>query len=223
MFDVDGTLVDSQHHIVEAQAMAFAAHGLPAPTRERALSVVGLSLVEAFCELAGPHGPVTRLADAYRDAWTVLRQKPDYVETLYPGAGELLGRLARRADLTLGIATGKSRRGVDRLLEAQGWRHLFASVQTADDHPSKPHPSMLFAALAETAIAATHATMVGDTSYDMAMAVAAQVRPLGVSWGYHPPAALHAAGAVGIAEGMDALERMLLEPMDATQMDATHE
>ena len=159
MFDVDGTLVDSQHHIVEAQALAFASQNLPAPTREKALSVVGLSLIEAFRELAGPHGPAASLAEAYREAWTVLRQRPGYAEVLYAGAGELLAGLACREDLRLGIATGKSRRGVDRLLEAQGWRGLFASVQTADEHPSKPHPSMLLAALEETAVPPARATM----------------------------------------------------------------
>ena len=126
VFDIDGTLVDSQHDILEAQAMAFTAHGLPAPPREKALSVVGLSLIEAFRALVGPRGPAASLAEAYREAWTALRQRPDFAEVLYPGARELLARLQRREDV--GVATGKSRRGVDRLLETQGWRGLFATV-----------------------------------------------------------------------------------------------
>ncbi len=213
LFDVDGTLVDSQHHIIEAQAMAFAAHGMAPPTRERSLSVVGLSLIEAFCELAGPHGPAASLAEAYRDAWTSLRQRPGYAEVLYPGVNDLLLALAPRGDVRLGIATGKSRRGVERLLEAQDWRPLFATVQTADDHPSKPDPSMLLAALAETGIAAERATMVGDTSYDMAMALAAGVRPIGVDWGYHEPAALLTSGAAAVAGDMEALRVLLEEPL----------
>ena len=216
VFDIDGTLVDSQHDIVEAQAMAFAAHGLPAPTREKALSVVGLSLIEAFRALVGPHGPAASLAEAYREAWTALRQRPEFAEVLYPGAQDLLARLQRREDVRLGVATGKSRRGVDRLLETQGWRGLFATIQTADEHPSKPDPSMLRAALAESGIPAKCAAMVGDTTYDMAMAVAAHVRPIGVAWGYHEPAALLTSGAATIAGDMDALETI------AMAMDRMH-
>ena len=209
IFDVDGTLVDSQHHIVEAQAVAFAAYGLPAPTRARALSVVGLSLDEAFRELAGPLGPVAGLSEAYRAAWTDIRHKPDYAEVLYPGVPAMLAALASCADTRLGIATGKSRRGVDRLIASQGWGDWFVTIQTADEHPSKPHPSMILAALAETGVCAARACMVGDTSYDMAMAVAAGVGPVGVAWGYHDAAALRASGAAVIAGDVDTLRAIL--------------
>ena len=111
IFDVDGTLVDSQHHIVAAQGLAFAEVGLPAPSRAAALSVVGLSLPEAFRALVGADGPVDALCRAYRDAWTALRRTPGFTEVLYPGAGDTVHAFAARADIRLGIATGKSRPG----------------------------------------------------------------------------------------------------------------
>ena len=209
VFDVDGTLVDSQHQIVAAQAKAFAAFGLTPPPRAAALSVVGLSLNEAFLVLAGENAPIAGLAEAYKDAWQDLRRQPAYEEPLYPGARETVARLASEPATLLGLATGKSRRGVAALLEAQGWRRLFATTQTADDHPSKPDPSMLIAAMGEAGVAASATAMVGDTSFDMAMAVAAGVAPLGVAWGYHEPAALLAAGASIVVESFDALERAL--------------
>ena len=209
IFDVDGTLVDSQDHIVEAQRRAFATQGLPIPTRERSLSVVGLSLPEAFAALVGADGPTEALAASYKAAWFALRQEPGYRESLYPGAGEAVATLSARPDVTLGLATGKSRRGVERLLDTQRWRGMFATVQTADDHPSKPHPSMLRAALAETGLPASAAVLVGDTTYDMAMAQAAGVRAVGVGWGYHDAGALMEAGATAIARDFAELAAML--------------
>ncbi len=209
VFDVDGTLVDSQHGIVEAQRRAFAAFGLPFPSRSRSLSVVGLSLTEAFAALVGVDGPVAGLAKAYRDAWTDLRAEPSFTEPLYPGVGDLLVALAARPGVALGLATGKSRKGVDRLIAAQGWSGLFATVQTADEHPSKPHPSMLRAALAQTTIEPRDATMIGDTSFDMAMAVAAGVRALGVGWGYHSAEALIDGGAERVLADVPALASFL--------------
>ena len=209
VFDVDGTLVDSQHHILEAQARAFAAHGLPMPSRRRALSVVGLSLAEAFAELVGPEGPVDSLSQAYKDAWTGMRSEDGFAEVLYPQAGETIEKLSKLPDLRLGIATGKSRKGVERVIAAQGWNGIFATIQTADDHPSKPHPSMILAALGETGINHDNATMVGDTSFDIAMAASARVRPIGVAWGYHDPAALLACGATAVMEDFAELQILL--------------
>lgn len=204
IFDLDGTLVDSQHEIVEAQARAFAAHGLPAPTRAKALSVVGLSLTEAFRVLAGADGPLESLAEAYKAAWTDLRQRPGYSDNLYPGAEAAIAAL-RGAGVTLGIATGKSRRGVDRILAARGWSDLFATVQTADTHPSKPDPSMILTALAETGAEPSDSLMIGDTTYDIEMAVAAGITPIGVAWGYHPTEMLVEAGAARVVTTFDEL------------------
>ncbi|ACA20633.1 HAD-superfamily hydrolase, subfamily IA, variant 1 [Methylobacterium sp. 4-46] len=195
VFDVDGTLVDSQHLIVAAQEAAFAAVGLPAPSRARALSVVGLSLPQAFTALVGADGPVTALAAHYKEAFHRLRAEAALREPLFPGAAELLARLHRQPEVQLGIATGKSRRGVDHLIRAYGWEGWFATVQTADDAPSKPHPAMLEQAMGEVGLSAADTLMIGDTTYDMLMARGAKVVPIGVAWGYHTPEALTAAGA----------------------------
>jgi phosphoglycolate phosphatase len=208
IFDVDGTLVDSQNYICEAQRRAFVQHGLEPPPRAQMLSIVGLSLVRAFETLA-PHAPAESMAQAYKDAWHDMRHNPEWDDPLFPGARETIETLSRRDDILLGVATGKSRKGVANLFDKTGWERLFVTVQTADDHPSKPAPDMVLAALAETGVDAADALMIGDSTYDIQMACAAGVRALGVSWGYHAPDALLAAGAHAILEDFDALAQRL--------------
>jgi phosphoglycolate phosphatase len=219
LFDVDGTLVDSQNIIVAAQRAAFSAHGLEPPSRERSLSIVGLTLVEAFTVLVGPGGPVESLAETYRFAFAELRQDPAYAEPLYPGAAACLERLSRRHDVALGIATGKSRRGVAHLVQRHGWDRLFATIQTADDAPSKPHPGMILQAMDAVGASAAETAMVGDSSFDMAMARAAGVLPIGVSWGFQPVEALRQAGAGLIVDSYAALQAVL-ESVLAAQVQA---
>lgn len=186
IFDVDGTLVDSQAHILAAMTHAFAGLGLAAPPAEKVLGIVGLSLPVAMVQLAPMLGQAdqARLVAGYKDSFSALRGES--LSPLYPGAAAMLDQLAQDRGLVLGIATGKSRRGLDHIIAAQGWQGRFATVQVADDHPSKPDPSMLHACLRETGIAADCAVMVGDTRFDMDMARAAGVAGLGVAWGYHP-------------------------------------
>jgi len=209
VFDVDGTLVDSQNLIVEAQARAFASLGMAAPCRERALSVVGLSLVEAFDVLTDGKGPSDLLAAAYKDAWTQLRALPGCHDPLYPGAQELLMDLADREDCLLGIATGKSRAGVMRLFDRHGWHDVFDTIQTADDAPSKPAPDMFLRALSETGVAPHESCMIGDTTFDMAMAHSAAARAIGVGWGYHRHDKLKKAGAEHIVDDFTSLRGLL--------------
>ncbi len=217
IFDVDGTLVDSQNFIVEAQRQAFLAHGLEPATRERALSIVGLSLREAFLEIGGPDAPVDSLAQAYRDFWSVNRHNPDYADVMFPGAVDMVQRLGKRDDILLGIATGKSLRGVTHLFDLHGWHDLFVTIQTSDNHPSKPAPSMILQALADTGIHPDRAIMVGDTSFDMAMARSAGVRGIGVSWGYHPNEELTGAGAERIIDHFDELLQVLDGALDGAK------
>jgi len=200
IFDIDGTLVDSQDFIVEAQRRAFSVHEMAVPSRETCLSIVGLSLTEAFTALVGAAGPVESLADAYRSAWHDMREEAAFAEALYPGARETVAALAHRDDIVLGIATGKAKRGVNHLFDRCGWHPHFKTVQTSDDHPSKPAPDMVLAALAETGIPPASAYMIGDTSYDMQMAKAAGVHALGVAWGYHASDQLRQAGAEAVAK-----------------------
>ena len=211
IFDVDGTLVDSQAMIAASLTAAFRAEGVTVPERSRMMSIVGLSLVDAMAVLAPGQEAVghERLAAAYKEAFWQHRANGEHTETLFPGAEELLEKLRARGDTALGIATGKSRRGVAHLIEKHGWEGWFATVQTSDDHPSKPHPSMITMALNETATAATQTIMIGDTSYDIAMARAAGVWAAGVMWGNHPPVELTKAGAHSIANNFKELERQL--------------
>jgi phosphoglycolate phosphatase len=197
VFDCDGTLVDSQHMIVAAMERAFAVFGLPSPGRSSILSVVGLSLEPAVSRLL-PTGnvlDVTALAEAYKGAFGDLRRDREHQEPLYPGVRETLLALAGERATLLGVATGKSRRGLAAVLEREGLADLFVTLQTADTHPSKPHPAMLLAAMAEAGVDNKRTLMVGDTTYDITMARDAGTRAIGVGWGYHPVADLEAAGA----------------------------
>jgi len=223
IFDIDGTLVDSQEFLVEAQRRAFAAHRLEPPSRETSLSIVGLSLHEAFAVLAGEQGPVESLAQAYRDAWKTLRGDPAFEDPLYPGARDIVETLAERADVILGIATGKSRNGVAHLLERCGWGGLFSTVQTSDDHPSKPAPDMILAAMAETGAAPAATYMIGDTTYDMAMARAAGVHSIGVAWGYHACPELEGAGAERIVANFSELLHFIERGLDDSPRDGHRE
>jgi phosphoglycolate phosphatase len=213
VFDVDGTLIDSQHLILAAMARAFEAAGHPLPTREAVLGIVGLSLPEAMAALA-PHLPepeTLALAAHYRDSFMARRARgAGYGDApLYPGALAALERLAADPWTRLGVATGKARRGLEHVFAAHGLARFFATSQTSDSHPSKPHPSMLLAALAETGCRADAAVMVGDTEFDMAMGRAAGFATVGVAWGYHPRARLEAAGADLVIDGYEALDAAL--------------
>ena len=210
VFDCDGTLVDSQAAICRSMEAAFAAAGLPPPDRNAVRRIVGLSLPEALRQLA-PDAPDERRShalEAYKASFRAARSEGVLDEPLYPGVEALLRRL-HAAGHTLGVATGKSDRGLAACLTRHGVRALFTTLQTADRHPSKPHPAMLEAALFEAGAAPRDAVMVGDTVFDVAMAQAAGVRAVGVAWGYHEPAELLAAGAVGVAQSAEELEILI--------------
>jgi phosphoglycolate phosphatase len=211
VFDCDGTIIDSQAGIVLSMVHAFTALQMTPPTREATLSVVGLSLPEAFAVLAPDVDKTTRmaLAERYKSAFRDLNHDPAETEILFPQAKQTIGLLAAREDHLLGIATGKSRRGIDRLFDREGWHGSFATIQTADDHPSKPHPSMLQRAILETDATPEITVMVGDTTYDMAMARSAGVAAIGVAWGYHTVTELRNAGAHIIVDGFDDLPQAI--------------
>lgn len=197
LFDVDGTLVDSQADIVASMQSAFGAVGTEPPSRAQILGIVGLSLPQAMEALAPERGPEERhrMVEAYKASYMASRAAKGSAQSspLYPHVREVLDALVARDDLLLGTATGKSRRGLDLLVDGFALRGHFVTLQCADDHPSKPHPSMIEAAMRDTGVEPRHTVMIGDTSFDMEMAVAAGVTPLGVSWGYHSRARLGAA------------------------------
>ncbi len=210
VFDCDGTLVDSQHVIVDAMRAAFRANGLDEPLGEAVRRVVGLSLEYAVAALLPEAGPATwaAVAESYRRAWRELRTMPGFREPLYPGARELLLGLDGGGYL-LGVATGKGRRGLEEVLMRHGLRALFVTLQTADDNPSKPHPAMLERAMAETGSRPAETVFVGDTTFDADMAGSAGVRFVGVAWGYHPPEELARAGAGRVLESFAELPPLL--------------
>lgn len=200
VFDCDGTLVDGQAAVCDAMDAAFAAHGLPLPDRHLVRRSVGLSLPQAVRSLLPDADEDLRQSIdlAYRNAFRAAREAGQLVEPLYAGVRELLETL-RGDGWLLGVATGKSDRGLEHCLATHGLSQHFITLQTADRHPSKPHPAMLEAALFEAGTQPQSAVMIGDTAYDMLLAANAGVRALGVDWGYHTPDELTEAGAEAVA------------------------
>jgi phosphoglycolate phosphatase len=210
VFDCDGTLVDSQRFIVDCMQAAFAAEGLPAPSADAIRRIVGLSLVHAVDRLLGGRDPALaeQVAQRYRDTFMARRLEGGIDEPLFPGTRELLDALAARR-VAMGVATGKTMRGLLHVLEHHGIRDHFVTLQTADLHPSKPHPAMVEAAMREVGALPGETMMVGDTSFDIEMAVAARVLPVGVSWGNHPVVELRAVGAEHVLDHFAELLELL--------------
>jgi phosphoglycolate phosphatase len=148
------------------------------------------------------------LTEAYKRAFRAARQSGELQQPLFTGIAALLDDLRTQGWL-LGVATGMSRRGLDHCLATHHLSDHFITLQTADDHPSKPHPAMLEAALLDAAADQQDAVMIGDTVFDMQMACDAGVRAIGVDWGYHPPHELLAAGATGVATSPTELGEIL--------------
>lgn len=211
VFDCDGTLVDSQANILRAMHSSFQRMGLADPDPHAVRRVVGLSLVEAMQALL-PDAEADlhrRLAEDYKLAFQRLRADSLLdPEPLFDGIADLLGELEAGGWL-LAVATGKSDRGLKLCLEHHGIEQRFISLQTADRHPSKPHPSMLLKCLEDAGAQASEACIIGDTVFDISMGVNANVRAIGVDWGYHDGVELLEAGAVGVARDSAHLKDLL--------------
>ena len=210
LFDCDGTMVDSQANICASMDQAFVAHGLTPPDHHQTRRIVGLSLHEAVRQLLPERDDalVAAVTQSYKNGFFELRQKNAVHEPLYDGLLELIERLESDGWM-LGVATGKSDRGLNHCLEVHGLSKRFVTLQTADRHPSKPHPAMVQLAISEAGAAAETTAMIGDTSFDMEMGVNAGVRPIGVNWGYHDSDELLSAGAHCVAMTMDELYETL--------------
>jgi phosphoglycolate phosphatase len=207
LFDCDGTLVDSQANICRSMEEAFLLGGLIVPSRDAIRRIIGLSVVEAIAALSPELDDARHrtLAEEYKAAFFRLRASGAMdEEPLFDGMIAALDSLAE-AGWLIGVATGKSDRGLARILAHHGIADRFVTLQTADRHPSKPHPSMVELAMAEAGAAPGTTVMIGDTSYDMMMGRAAGARALGVAWGYHPAEELSAAGAHAIARTVASL------------------
>ena len=214
VFDCDGTLVDGQADVCWAMERAFTRAGLTAPDVSLVRRAVGLSLPQAVRALAPDLSEDQNRAvtEFYRTSFRARREEGLLDEPLYDGIAELLAGL-RDSGWQLAVATGKSDRGLAACLATHGIADMFVSLQTADRHPSKPHPAMLEAALFEAGALPQQAVMIGDTSFDMLMARSAGVRGVGVAWGYHAPAELLASGALSVADTVAALSQALEEAL----------
>ncbi len=215
IFDCDGTLVDSGATIHRALAETFDAHGLELPPVRECRKVIGLSLTEAMAALVpdATDGGHVELAETYKSCFQRARQNGLVEEPMFDGILELLDGLESDGWL-LAVATGKSDRGLRHCLESHGLHARFVSLQTADRHPSKPSPSMALAAMADAGASPGRTVVVGDTSFDIAMGVAAGASAIGVGWGYHEPAELLAAGARAVADVPADVRNLAKESVD---------
>ena len=196
IFDCDGTLVDGQHMIISAMKQASVNCKVPYPGDEQVRRIVGLSLPEAISKV------YPQLSDhdqglihgEFVGHFQYLRTLDDHHEPLYEGIKEAIETL-NEMDILLGVATGKSRRGLENTLKIHGLEKHFVTLNTADDGPGKPHPSMINVAISDTGARQENTYMIGDTTYDMQMASLAGVHSVGVTWGYHEKHELIASGA----------------------------
>jgi phosphoglycolate phosphatase len=205
VFDWDGTLIDSAATIVECIQSAALDMGLEAPDRERASHVIGLGLQDSLRH-AVPGLPAERyfeFADHYRRHFRARQQ----FMSLFPGIRDLLAGMSHSHGLA--IATGKSRKGLDRSLEAEGLRRYFSASRCADETNPKPHPAMLLEIMDELGIDPGRTLMIGDTSHDLDMAKAAGVDALAVTYGAHPEQGLRACGPRGCVASVAELSEWL--------------
>jgi len=210
VFDVDGTLVDSRRSIQASSDAAFRHLGRTPPPYDAVRQTIGLSLAEGLAQLA-PDLTAEELSELlafYRSYFSELHQDPEWRDPLYEGAADLLETL--KADgWKIAMATGQSRRGVERALRVHAWADIFDSTHCADDGPGKPHPSMLLEAMRALGADPSRTVMVGDTAHDIRMARAAQVTSVGVTWGFHTRDEIEAAQADVICETFEALQAVI--------------
>ncbi len=209
LFDVDGTLLDSGNIIIGAQERTAEAFGLVHPGREAGFGVVGLSLDLALGQLFGDAVPVDHLSETYKRIFNAMRGSAGFEEPLFDGVPAVLSELASLGDTKLGIATGKTRRGLDYIVEMYGWHDLFVTFQNADNAPSKPDPGMILQAMGVVGSVPHRTVMIGDSVHDMRMAKAAGATAIAVSWGFQPPAMLVGAGADMVARSVSELPALI--------------
>lgn len=213
LFDCDGTLVDSGHAIVDCMTHAFEACGHAVPRRTDILHVIGLTLDHAIAEIRPSlsKGDVADIEHHYKTIFRQQRLAGDLPEPLYPGAVDVVKQL-NAAGFLLGVATGKSRRGLDAVLARHDLTDQFVTLQTADRVPAgKPAPDMVLQACGETGAEPVDVIVVGDTCYDMEMAQNAGARGVGVDWGYHPAEMLHNAGCLHVVEEFKQLPDIIVD------------
>lgn len=188
VFDWDGTIIDSASTIAECIRLAAGDLGLDVPTKEQASHVIGLGLHDAL-RYAVPQLTAERMAEFVARYRYHFRMREDRMG-LFDGMRELIESMSRVRPLA--IATGKSRRGLDRALEETGLKPYFQASRCADETHPKPHPAMLLELMEEFDVEPQAALMIGDTSHDLEMARAARVDALAVTYGAHAEPGLRA-------------------------------
>ncbi len=210
VFDCDGTLVDSQYGIIAGMEAAFRAHKLEIPSARDIRRTVGLPLDAAIKRLVPVNASpdIGELVAAYRSASNEWRGKDVDEEPMFPDVRKVLETLTA-SGYTLGVATGKSWRGLQDTLRRHDITDYFQTLKSADDGQGKPHPGILRDAMTETGAVPTRTVMIGDTTYDIQMAVNAGSLSIGVAWGYHETEELSAAGANCIAKSFRDLPALI--------------
>jgi len=205
VFDWDGTIIDSTGTIAECIQQAAADMGLRVPDEERARHVIGLGLHDSLRH-AVPELPAGRYNDFVLLYRKYFLAREDTMR-LFPGMAEMLAELKEKH--VLAVATGKSRRGLDRALDAGGLRRYFTATRCGDETQPKPHPAMLNELMQELDKDKSEVLMIGDTSHDLEMARAAGVAALGVTYGAHREAGLRACSPLGCFATVGALDAWL--------------
>lgn len=206
IFDMDGTLIDSERLIVEAVSEAYRAIGETAPTPAAIRGISGITARDAMKILSpgADDALIDRIMESYR---TQYRARAGVVnEPLFEGALAALDRLQRDPETILAVATGKGYRSATTLLENHGIIGRFHSIQTPDHNRGKPDPQMIETAMAKAGVDRAHTVMIGDTVHDMRMGRAAKVKTIGVAWGYHATEELTAEGADIVITRFDDLD-----------------
>ncbi len=220
VFDVDGTLLDSAGQIVECAMRAFDAEGLARPDARAVRRTIGLSLEASLAQLTGgavDAAGIDRLVVSVRREAMAMREQGVGAggAQLFDGAKDALRRLHADPPTLLGVATGKGRKGLEHMLDSHALRGLFVTTHTAGEHPPKPNPEMMEAALRATGVSPQRAVMVGDTTYDVEMAREAGVISVGVDWGGHERDELMDAGAHSVIDSFSALDRAVAAALGA--------
>lgn len=213
IFDWDGTLMDSGARIVACMTAAAVEAGLEPAQPEAIRHLIGLSLPRTYATLYPglEDDAYGRLESAYRDQWITHDNTP---MPLFDGVEEGLAEL-EEAGLMLSVATGKSRRGLDRVLDEISLRSRFVFTRCADEARPKPDPAMLLDVLDRTGVEPQRALMVGDTLYDMQMAGSAGVPGLGVTYGSHSSSLLREHGAIACCDDFRAVVDDILSRQNA--------
>ena len=212
IMDLDGTLVDSQEFIISATTVAFRNEGLKAPKRENILSIIGLSLAEAFRVLNKDlnEKQIKKLISRFKDCYNTFNQE-QLISPLYENAKNFLENLKRNEEIILAIATGKGLKGLLQILKAHNLEAFFSKLQTSDFYPSKPDPTMLVSLMKTLKIKTEDAVMVGDTDFDISMAHRAGIKSIGVLWGYHSISRIKLMKPTAIVENFADLEQKINE------------